>query len=127
MKRYRSDEFKANVIRDAAERAARDEAAKIVDRWNAQLAERRTPQFSPTIGAAFQAGKPWLCIHCPGCRQVYEVDLRKIVRPPDFPIMALRAAMVCESMCRGAATRPDLIELAALPYDARKLTSLDRA
>ena len=31
-------------------------ACDTVQRWNAQLAAKRTPQFSPTIGAALNAG-----------------------------------------------------------------------
>lgn len=127
MKRYRSDEIKDAAIRSAADHAARNEAVAIVEQWNVQLADKRVPQFSPTIGAAIRAGKPWLRLHCPGCRQVYEIDLRRIVRPQDFPITALRAALVCESMCRREGPQPELLELAAVPYDARKLTWNDRA
>jgi hypothetical protein len=122
---FRRDDFKAASASNAEERAARDEATALVERWNAQLAEGRAPQFSPTIGAAMRAGKPWLRVHCPGCRQVYEVDLRRIVRPSDFPITGIRAALVCESMCRRAGPKPELLGLAALPYEA--LGRRDRA
>ena len=48
--------------------------------------------------------------------------LRKIVRPKDFPIMGLRAAMVCESMCRGVGPEPQLLGVHPLPFDHRKLS-----
>jgi hypothetical protein len=114
---FRRDDFKAASISSAEELAARKEATELVERWNGELAAKRTPQFSPTIGAAMRAGKPWLLLHCPGCRQVYEVDLRRIVRPHDFPITGLRAALVCESMCRRAGPKPELLSVAARPYE----------
>jgi hypothetical protein len=116
---FRRDDFKAASVSNAEELAARKEATELVERWNADLAGGRAPQFSPTIGAAMRAGKPWLRLHCPGCRQVYQIDLRCIVRPHDFPITALRAALVCESMCRRAGPKPELLGLAALPYTRR--------
>jgi hypothetical protein len=112
---YRRDDIQAGLRTKAEELAARKEATKLVERWNAELAAKRSPQFSPTIGAAMRAGKPWLRLHCPGCRQVYEIDLRRIVRPHDFPITGLRAALVCESMCRRTGPKPELLGLAALP------------
>lgn len=112
MKRYRSDAFNAALISSTEEVARRKEAAAIVDRWNAQLA---AAQFSPTIGAAIRAGKSWLRLFCPGCRQMYQIDLRPIVRPHDFPVTALRAALVCESMCRSEGPKPKLLGLSTLP------------
>lgn len=106
---------------------AEAEAAAIVDRWNAQLARKRAPQFSPTIGAALNAGKPWLRLVCLGYAQQYEVDLRQIVRPRDYPIAALRAAMVCESACRGEGPQPTLLRLHEVPYDRGRVTRRDRA
>jgi hypothetical protein len=79
MKRYRSDGFKADSVSNAEELAARKEATELVERWNGELDAKRTPQFSPTIRAAMRAGKPWLRLYCPGCRQVYQIDLRCIV------------------------------------------------
>ena len=89
------------------------EARRIVDAWNAQIEQRRVPQFSPTIGAAINAGKPWLRLHCPGCRQVYEIDLRRIVRPREFPIAALQ--LTCESGCRRQGPKPELVGLFGAP------------
>ena len=49
--------------------------------------------------------------------------LRKTVRPQDFPIMDLRVAMVCESLCLGP--EPQLLGLERLPFDWIKLTAVD--
>jgi hypothetical protein len=43
---FRRDDFKAASASTAEERAARDEANNLVERWNAQLTEGRVPQFS---------------------------------------------------------------------------------
>ena len=47
---------------------------------------------------------------------------RQATRPKDFPIMGLRAAMVCESMCRGVGSEPQLLGVHPLPFDHRKLS-----
>jgi hypothetical protein len=121
----RTEQLRAAAL-TARENAARDaEAVAIVERWNAQLAAGRRPQFSPTLEAAFRARRPWLRLFCPGCQQQYEIDMRKIVRPQDFPIMGLRAAMVCESMCRGEGPAPQLLGLDRLPFDYSKRTAED--
>ena len=110
----------------AREKAARDAQARaIVEKWNAELAAAKRPQFSPTLEAAFRARRPWLRLFCAGCQQQYEIDLRKIVRPQDFPIMALRGALVCESMCRGGGPAPQLLGLEAVPFDHGKRTAAD--
>jgi hypothetical protein len=108
----------------ARDNAARDaQAVSIVDKWCAEIAAGKRPQFSPTLEAAFRAKRPWLRLYCAGCQQQHELDLRKIVRPQDFPIMALRAALHCEA-CRGG-PEPQLLGLEAFPYDRSKLTAKD--
>ena len=104
--------------RDSTDRELLADAVALVDRWNADLARRsdaaygfaeraRYPQFSPHIGAAIRAGKPFLRLLCPACRQHGEVDLRKVVRPDDFPIGAIYDAMVCTfGGCRGRGDNP---------------------
>jgi hypothetical protein len=84
----------------AARQRAEHEARHIVDAWNVQLAQRRVPQFSPTLGCAINAGKPWLRLHCLGCHQVGEIDLRRIVRPRDFPITGLSTAVLRLKRCK---------------------------
>jgi hypothetical protein len=109
----RRDQLQLFMRTATAERAARAEAERVAETWNAGLAARKPAQFSPTIGCAIDAGRPWLRLHCPACRQVYELDLRRIVRPRDFPITAL--PLVCESGCRRQAPRPEFLGLYAVP------------
>ena len=110
----------------AREKATRDAQARaIVEKWCAELADEKRPLFSPTLEAAFRARRPWLRLYCVGCQQQYEIDLRKIVRPQDFPIMAVRGALVCESMCRGDGPAPQLLGLEPVPFDHRKRTAAD--
>src|SRR5262245_27542692 len=113
----RNDHIRLMASNSAASAAERAEAVRLVEAWNAELSNDRVPLFSPTLGAAFLARRPWLRVYCPGCQQQYEIDLRKIVRPPDFPIMGLRAALTCESMCRGQGPAPKLLGLGAMPRD----------
>ena len=114
--------------REAIASFARDQqATAIVDRWNAELADRKRPQFSPTLEAAFRSGRPWLRVYCPGCQQQTDVDLRRIVRPQAFPVMGLRAALVCETLCRGQGPTPELLGLHQLPFERRRVTWKDRA
>jgi hypothetical protein len=65
--------------RDAVtDKAARE--AKRVGIWNARHAANRDLWFYPTIGAPIAAECPWLRFYCPACRQIGEVDLRKLDR-----------------------------------------------
>ena len=70
----RNDSIRLATTRAAMDRATVAEALNLIEAWNAKLAERDgQPQFSPTIGCAINAGMPWLRLHCPGCRPVYEI------------------------------------------------------
>ena len=121
----RTEQLKIATL-TARDEAGRDAQARaIVEKWCADLAAAKRPQFSPTLEAAFRARRPWLRLFCPGCQQQHEIDLRKIVRPQDFPIMGLRAAKVCESMCRGSGPEPQLLGLERLPFDHNKRTAAD--
>src|SRR5262245_54860213 len=77
---HNSGERRAELIeglkRDAASRELAADAVALVEKWNAELKQRRgaragnaerqrLPQFSPHIGAAILAGKPWLRLLCP--------------------------------------------------------------
>jgi hypothetical protein len=122
----RTEELRVAAL-TARDKAARDAQARaIVEKWCAELAGNKRPQFSPTLEAAFRARRPWLRLYCPGCQQQYEIDLRKIVRPQDFPIMALRAVLVCESMCLGSGPAPQLLGLERVPFDYNKRTADER-
>ena len=112
-------------MRIAALTARDARAVAIAEKWNAELAAAKRPKFSPTLEAAFRARRPWLRLFCAGCQQQYEIGLRRIVWPQDFPIMALRGALVCESMCRGGGPEPQLLGLERLPFDWIKLTAVD--
>ena len=122
--------------REEAERATREalishardqQAAVIVERWNTELADGKRPQFSPTLEAALRARRPWLRVYCSGCQTQTDVDLRRIVRPQDFPIVGLRAALVCETLCRGQGPVPVLCGLHPFPFDRRRVTWKDGA
>src|SRR5262249_45796873 len=115
----RSDNIRLQSMRAALDRVTLTEALNLVEAWNAKLAEGATPQFSPTIGCAINAGMPWLRLHCPGCQQTTDLDLRRIVRSRDYPIAALK--LTCEAMCRGQAPRPKLIGLFAAPECAHDI------
>ena len=74
----------------------------------------RLPQFSPHIGAALLAQKPWLRLLCPAFQQQGAVDLRKVVRPADYPIAGLYDALTCTfGPCRGDGPRPVMLGLFA--------------
>jgi hypothetical protein len=121
----RAEELRVAAL-TARDKAARDAQARaIVEKWCAELADAKRPQFSPTLEAAFRARRPWLRLFCAGCQQQYEIDLRKIVRPQGFPIMALRGALVCESICRGGGPAPQLLGLERVPFDYNKRTAAD--
>ena len=65
-----------DVVTARAVRAAK----RVVGIWNAMRATNRDLWFYPTIGAAISAECPWLRFYCPACRQIGEVDLRKLDR-----------------------------------------------
>lgn len=44
------------------------------------MERRRKPDWSPTVGIATAARFYFLDAYCPGCRQVKQVDLRKLDR-----------------------------------------------
>jgi hypothetical protein len=83
-------------------------------RGSIPVANCRLPQFSPHIGAAILAKKPWLRLLCPACQQQGAVDLRKVVRPADYPIAGLYDALTCTfGPCRGDGPRPVMLGLFA--------------
>jgi hypothetical protein len=56
--RTRGLDIKAGAAKFRADRAARDEAELVVDRWNRRLATGRDMLWSPTIRAALFAETP---------------------------------------------------------------------
>jgi hypothetical protein len=104
----------ANIRRQAADRAARDEAVCVVDRWNKAIAAGRDIWWSPTIRAAIVAGMPWADVHCPGCRTGRSLDLRTLDRHPLASVGSLVLGLRC-GWCGGAAPMPKITGLHAVP------------
>jgi hypothetical protein len=102
----------------AAEKAGRDEAVAVVERWNAALAAGRGALWSPTIRAALLAGTPWLDVYCPGCGTSRAIDIRTIDRRPLASVGSLVLGLRC-SMCLGSAPMPVIKELHAWPPAVR--------
>jgi len=114
-----------SVQRTETSRELMDDAVALVGKWNTDIERRkgsqygyadraRLPQFSPHIGAAILAKKPWLRLLCPACQQQGAVDLRKVVRPADYPIAGLYDALTCTfGPCRGDGPRPVMLGLFA--------------
>jgi hypothetical protein len=81
--RSRGPDIKAGAAKFRTDKAAREEAEAIVDRWNRRLATNRDMLWSPTIRAAILAGAPWLDVFCPGCGTSRAIDLRTLdLGPP---------------------------------------------
>jgi hypothetical protein len=110
----RTDRLALYMRARAVEKAARDEAVAVVERWNAALTSGRGALWSPTIRCAVMAGTPWLDIHCPGCRTSRAIDIRTIDRHPLASVGSLVLGLQCSS-CPGSAPMPVLAGLHALP------------
>jgi hypothetical protein len=65
--RTRRYHIAAYLRASAADAETRDEARRVVERWNQEIAAGRDMWWSPTMRAALVAGLPWLDVHCPGC------------------------------------------------------------
>jgi hypothetical protein len=102
-----------------AERAAREAALRVVERWNAE----RSPLWSPTIRRAITAGTPWLDIYCPGCRASRAIDIRTLDRHPLASVESLVVGLRC-SWCPRDAPMPLLTGLHALPPAAKLSKSM---
>ena len=79
--RTRGHDLAAYLRDHAADQAARDDAARVIERWNRALATGRDMWWSPTIRAALVAGAPWLEVYCPGCQTIRAIDIRTIGPP----------------------------------------------
>ena len=91
----RTDRMALTMRERAAEKAAREEAVRVVEQWNASLAAGQGTLWSPTIRAAVLAGMPWLDVYCPGCRTRRAIDIRKVDRHP----LASVGSLVLPSLC----------------------------
>jgi hypothetical protein len=86
----------AELVQKArAEKAARDEALAVIERWNGELAS----------GTGARAGMPWLDVFCRGCRTSRAIDIRTIDRHPLASVGSLVLGLRC-SWCPGAAPMP---------------------
>jgi hypothetical protein len=112
--RTRGPDIKAGAAKFRADRAARQEAEAVVDRWNRRLATGRDVLWSPTIRAALIAETPWLDVFCPGCGTSMAIDLRTIDRDPLASVGTLVLGLRC-SWCPGSAPMPMLLGPYAMP------------
>lgn len=110
----RTDRLALYMRARAAEQAAHDDAARVVERWNAAIAVGEGVLWSPTIRCTVIAGMPWLTVHCPGCRTSRVIDIRTIDRHPLASVGSLVLGLRC-SWCRGAAPMPIVSGLYASP------------
>jgi hypothetical protein len=119
----RTDRLAAYQRARSAEQVSRDEAVRVVERWNAALAAGRGALWSPTIRCAVIAGMPWLDVHCPGCRSSRAIDIRTIDRHPLASVGSLVLGLRC-SWCPGSAPMPRITGLHALPPAVRHTATL---
>jgi hypothetical protein len=103
----------------AAEKAAREEAMRVVEQWNTSLAAGQGTMWSPTIRAAVLAGMPWLDVYCPGCHTSRAIDIRTLDRHPMASIGTLVLGLRC-TWCSGSAPMPTVTGLHALPPAAKR-------
>jgi len=89
----------AEKYADAANQAL---ALEAVTRWNKLMersASRHKPGWSPMVCVAVAARFYFLDLFCPGCRQIKQVDLRKLDRHERTTLDGLIPLLRCQS-CR---------------------------
>ena len=96
----------------AGERAQRERARKVVERWNQELVLGDLPLWSPSIRAAMIAGMPWLEVLCPACATIGTVNVAQIDRQPEAGVASLVLGLTC-SRCGPHAPTPRLLGLHA--------------
>jgi hypothetical protein len=80
-------------------------ALEAVTRWNKLMEHspaRHKPGWSPMVGVAVAARYYFLDVYCPGCRQMKQVDLRKLDRHERTTLHGLIPLLSCQS-CQPAA------------------------
>src|ERR1700716_2527825 len=92
--RTRGHDLSAYLQNHAADQAARDDAMRVIERWNRDLAAGPDMWWSPTIRAALVAGTPWLDVYCPGCQTIRALDIRTIDRHPIASVGSLVLGLV---------------------------------
>ena len=114
-RRKMEDQRRQAAEKEAATRRATDvqvleDAERLIAAWNERQALRAPMIFSPTIGAAIEAGYWFLWVTCPACRTINAVDLRTLDRHPDAAVSSLIPALSCRS-CRPNAPFAELVRL----------------
>jgi hypothetical protein len=117
--RTRGQHIAARLQSSAAGAGAREEATRVIERWNAALAAGPGALWSPTIKCAVIAATPWLDVYCPGCRTGRAIDLRTIDRHPLASVANLVLGLRC-SWCPGRAPMPVITGLHPCPPAARR-------
>jgi hypothetical protein len=111
--RTRSLDVIAAMRREAADRAKREEAARVVERWNKAIAAGRDMWWSPTIRATIVGGTPWLDVYCPDAGQAGASTCG-----PSIATLASVGSLVLGlrcTWCSGAAPMPKITGLHAVP------------
>jgi hypothetical protein len=111
---HRRQDMLEKRAREIVTAKAAREAKRVVGVWNARHAANRDLWFYPTIGAAIAAECPWLRFYCPACRQIGEVDLRKLDRHRGATIESLIPALSCRR-CSPNPPFAKLLGLSKLP------------
>ncbi|MFZ0990061.1 MAG: hypothetical protein WAN27_20300 [Xanthobacteraceae bacterium] len=114
-RRKMEDQRRQVAEKDAAARRATDaqvleDAERQITAWTERQARRMPMLFSPTIGAAINAGYWFLWVRCPACRTINAIDLRALDRHPDAAVTSLIPALSCRS-CRPNAPFAELVRL----------------
>jgi hypothetical protein len=103
---------------EAAHRALAIEA---VTKWNKlteRSAPRHKPNWSPMVGVAVAARFYFLDAYCPGCRQLKQLDLRKLDRHERTTLYGLIPLLSCQN-CRPNPPFARLVKLSQHQWESR--------
>jgi hypothetical protein len=95
-----TDKDVGRLEREVETYAAQAHRALCVDaitRWNAEMRKGYRPRYSPMIGVAIEARFYFLDLHCPGCRQTKQIDLRTLDRHPQTTLESLIPSLSCRN------------------------------
>ena len=102
---------KQEEAREGALALDHDRARAAITIWNAELAARKNPFFSPTIGATLLTRHHWLHVICPACGVTGEIDLTIKRRDPALTIAQVLPTLVCWR-CQPCPPEPKPLRLA---------------
>ena len=86
-----------------------------VKEWNRLMERRHKPSWSPMVGVALAANYCFLDVWCPGCRQLKQVDLRKLDRHPQTTLYGLIPKLSCTA-CQPSPPFAQLVRLTAYAW-----------